>query len=142
MENTEIRLIRQEYLDEATAIVAAFNKKLTTSLVRERFERIFTYPTYLCFGVFVGQELAGVCGAWITERVYCGKQLELDNLVVAEAYRSKGLGKVLMNYLEDYTNQHGFETIELNTYVSNAGSHKFYFEHGYHILGFHFQKVL
>lgn len=137
-----IRLIRSEYLEEATEIVGKFNKKLDPQMVRARFLRAFSFETYLCFGVFDGDVLAGVCGAWISERIYCGKQLELDNFVIAESHRSKGIGKMLMEYLEMYCKENEFESIELNTYVTNAGSHKFYFDNGYHILGFHFQKVL
>ena len=33
-------------------------------------------------------------------------------------------------------------TVELNTYVTNDRSHKFYFNQGYSILGYHFQKEL
>ena len=137
-----IRLIRSEYLEEAAEIVGNFNKKLDSQVVRDRFVRAFSYDTYLCFGIFDGDVLAGVCGAWISDRIYCGKQLELDNLVIAESHRSKGIGKILMEHLESYCKENEFESIELNTYVTNAGSHKFYFDNVYHILGFHFQKVL
>ena len=137
-----IKLIRSEYLEEAAAIVGKFNKKLEAHVVRERFVRAFSFETYLCFGIFDGKELVGVCGGWISDRIYCGKQLELDNLVIAESHRSKGIGKTLLEFVESYCLNHQFESIELNTYVTNAGSHKFYFDNGYHILGFHFQKVL
>ena len=137
-----IRLISSEYLEESAAIVGAFNKKLPLETVRKRFENAFKFDTYLCFGIFDEQKLIGVAGAWITERIYCGKQLELDNLVIDELYRSKGIGKLLLDHIEAYAKDHGFESIELNTYVANAGSHKFYFDNGYHILGFHFQKVI
>ena len=81
-------------------------------------------------------------GAWTTTRLYCGKQLELDNVIVSSNYRNKGIGAELGAYVEDWARQNDYLTVELNSYVTASSAHKFYFSQGYKILGFHFYKPL
>ncbi len=47
-----------------------------------------------------------------------------------------------MRKIELWAKNNDCKTIELNTYVQNEKSHKFYFNQGFHILGFHFQKYI
>ena len=50
-------------------------------------------------GVFDGENCLGISGFWIGTKLWCGKYLELDNIVVLEKYRSKGVGKLLFDFL-------------------------------------------
>nr|WP_233861313.1 GNAT family N-acetyltransferase [Tenacibaculum piscium] len=59
-----------------------------------------------------------------------------------ETYRGKNLGKQFFNWIYDYTRQKGYEVMELNTYTGNRKSHKFYYNEGFEIYGFHFIKVM
>lgn len=97
---------------------------------------------YRCLGIYDGNTLIGVCGLWYMTRHYCGKSLEPDHVIILEKYRGKGIGEQLFNWIFDYARQNGFEATELNTYVSNTSSHKFYYNLGYEIKGFHFVKIL
>ena len=103
---------------------------------------MFDYPTFHCFGLFQGDVLVAVTNGWITVRFYSGKQLEVDNVVVDPGLRSQGVGKLFFEGIQAWAEANDCKTIELNTYVANSKSHKFYFNEGYKILGFHFQKVL
>jgi GNAT superfamily N-acetyltransferase len=137
-----VRLIDKSYVAQAVPILAQLNKTVPHELIASRFEAMFGYDQYICFGLFDDDQFVGLCGAWTTTRVYCGKQLELDNLVIDQNVRSKGYGKFLFDHIDKWCIERGYETIELNTYVQNAPSHKFYFNLNYKILGFHFQKIL
>ncbi len=82
----------------------------------------------------------GVTGLWFCTRHYSGKSVELDHVIIDENYRNKGLGKEFMIWIENYVKDKGYEAIELNTYVQNHPSHKFYYNLGFDILGYHFLK--
>ena len=82
----------------------------------------------------------GISSAWTTVRLYSGKQLEVDNVVIDSSQQSKGLGKLFFEFIENWAKKNEYKTIELNTYVQNSKSHKFYYNLGYSILGFHFWK--
>jgi hypothetical protein len=45
-------------------------------------------------------------------------------------------------WLEDHARRFGCQSIMLDSYVTYARAHRFYFRLGYEILGFHFRKVL
>ncbi len=68
-------------------------------------------------------------------RIYCGQQLELDNVVIARKLQSKGLGTIIFDKIEKWALKKGYQSKSLNTYVSNSRSHKFYFNQGCNILG-------
>ena len=75
-------------------------------------------------------------------RHYSGRSVEPDHVYIDEAYRGKGLGKQFFKWIYDYVLSKGYEAVELNTYVSNHPSHKFYYNEGYEIYGFHMLKIL
>ena len=100
------------------------------------------HPNYTGFGLFKNDELIGFTSGWTTVRVYCGKQLELDNVIINNTMHSKGYGKWFMDEIEKWAIEQQYETIELNSYVANSRSHKFYFNQDYKIIGYHFEKKL
>ena len=57
-------------------------------------------------------------------------------------HRGSGLGKQFMSWINNYVKGLGSNSIELNTYVQNYPSHKFYYNEGFEILGYHFLKKL
>jgi GNAT superfamily N-acetyltransferase len=83
-----------------------------------------------------------VAGFWINTRIYCGKYIDIDNVVVREGYRSRGIGKLVTDWLEELGRNEGCGYSILDAYVENSKAHKFYFREGYMIRGFHFLKKL
>ena len=43
--------------------------------------------------VYKNGECVGMTGYWIGTKLWCGKYLELDNVVVSEKHRNQGIGK-------------------------------------------------
>ena len=130
---------------DSDAIVPLANKMrpdINEETMRTYLAEMFKYPTYHCFGLWQNGKLVAASNGWITVRFYSGKQLEVDNVIVDPDLRSKGVGKYFFACIQDWAVKHECNTIELNTYVQNSKSHKFYFNEGYVILGFHFQKVI
>ncbi|WGD35349.1 GNAT family N-acetyltransferase [Olleya sp. YS] len=117
------------------------NHANSDAILKERFAKMIT-ENYECAGVFDGDILIGICGMWFQTRHYAGKSMEVDHVYIEEAYQSKGLGKQFFKWLYDYAKGKGCTTSELNTYVQNYPSHKFYYNEGYEIYGYHFYKTL
>lgn len=84
----------------------------------------------------------GISGYWLGTKLWCGKYLELDNVVVHPGYRSKGAGKILSDYLQEKAEAAGCNILVLDAYTNNFGAHKFYYNQGFGPKGFHFVKVL
>ncbi len=115
--------------------------KIPNSVLEARFGEMVT-QNYECAVVYDNEKLIGVTGLWYCTRHYSGKSVELDHVIIDENYRNKGLGKEFMIWIENYVKEKGYEAIELNTYVQNYPSHKFYYNLGFEILGYHFLKKI
>ena len=113
--------------------------KVSEELLKERFAEMMT-QNYECAVIFDDENLIGVSGMWFCTRHYVGKSVEIDHVYIDEAYRNKGLGKKFLNWIYEYVKTKGCNTVELNTYVHNYPSHKFYYNEGFEALGYHFLK--
>jgi GNAT superfamily N-acetyltransferase len=61
-------------------------------------------------------------------------------VIIDKSYRNKGIGKLLFDWIDQYAKNKNCTAVELNSYVANAPSHKFYYNEGFIIMGFHFVK--
>ncbi|GAA4238402.1 hypothetical protein GCM10022291_28740 [Postechiella marina] len=136
------KIIEKEKIQSVIPLIQKLNgNKVSDEVLAQRFSEMIN-QNYECAGIYTNNTLIGVTGLWFCTRHYSGKSVEPDHVYIDEAYRSQGLGKKFFRWIENYVKGKGFESIELNTYVSNAASHKFYFNEGYKILGYHFFKKL
>jgi len=123
------------------ALAVQLNPKLEKRQFKKRLSQMLT-QNYRCLGVFEGKNLLGMCGFWIFTRLWCGKQMDLDNFVVDSSLRSSGLGSAMLQWLEELALREKVETIVLDSYAISHDTHRFYFRHGYFIKGYHFIKPL
>lgn len=140
--NINVREIGLEMHVDILRLSKILNPQIEEALLAPRINDMFSYNNYISFGVFKDESLVGISGGWITERLYSGKQLEVDHFVVDPTYRSLGLGSILLKHIEAWAKEAQCISLELNAYVANSRGHKFYFQNGYKVLGFHFQKDL
>ncbi|RED24964.1 acetyltransferase (GNAT) family protein [Flavobacterium cutihirudinis] len=97
---------------------------------------------YVQIGVFDNNICLGITGCWSATKLWTGKYLEIDNFVVNPEYRSKGIGKLLTDYIDKKALDLGCSSIVLDAFTGNFGAHRFYYNQGYGPKGFHFVKVL
>ncbi|MEE9409259.1 MAG: GNAT family N-acetyltransferase [Polaribacter sp.] len=137
-----IRLIEHENILTILPLLSKVNTKTPKDLLIERVLEMSNLPNYECAGLFIDDKLVGISGLWYSTRHYVGKTVEPDHVIIDGTYRGQGLGKQFFNWIDQHVKNKGCESIELNTYVSNSKSHKFYYNEGYDIYGFHFLKIL
>lgn len=140
--NYQFKIIPNDNLEQIIPLVFELSEaKVSMELLRSRFNEI-KLQNYECAGIFVDDEIVGVSGLWFCTRHYIGKSVELDHVFIKPKHRGNGLGKKFMRWIDAYVKQKGCNSIELNTYVQNYSSHKFYYNDGFEILGYHFLKKL
>lgn len=139
-EKIEFKILSIKELNEISVLGQQLNSKLTLEQIQLYLSQMFEQPNYICFGVYFNEKLIGISSGWTTVRFYSGKQLEVDNVIIDLNVQSKGIGKQFFQFIENWAKENDYKTIELNTYVQNSKSHKFYFNLGFSILGFHFWK--
>lgn len=110
-------------------------------VAKERIQEMTT-QNYECLGVYDSETLIGICGLWFQTRHYAGRSIEVDHVIIEDSYRNLGVGKVLMEFVYDYARKRSCNWVELNSYVHNFPSHKFYYNQGFVAKGYHFVKEL
>ena len=92
--------------------------------------------------VFENDVCLAISGFWIGYKLWCGKYLELDNIVVAKEHRSKGAGQLIFDFLAKKAEEHNCTMMALDSYTTNYKAHKFFYNEGFAPRGFHFIKIM
>ena len=138
----QFKIIPAESINVVVPLVKKMsNPSITEPLLLKRFKEMVT-QNYECIGVYDAEKLVGVSGLWFCTRHYSGRSVELDHVFIEDAYRNKGLGSKFVNWIQRYVKSKGYEAIELNAYIANEPSHKFYERDGFQKLGYHFVKEI
>ncbi|SFT73532.1 Acetyltransferase (GNAT) family protein [Lishizhenia tianjinensis] len=140
--------MKLNYTQSKTEMMAAYNclLHLYPSLTLEDYSQMLdnmlpnNYGQVLAYNT--ENEIIGVCGIWLGTKLWCGKYLELDNVVIAPEYRSSGLGKQITEFTEKIAREKECKIMVLDAYTSNFKAHKFYYNQGFGPKGFHFIKDL
>ena len=92
--------------------------------------------------VYDGEVCVGLTGLWSGIKLWCGKYLEIDNFIVHPNHRSKGIAKLLTDYVNQKATDLDCTMIVLDAFTGNFIAHRFYYNQGYNPRGFHFIKIL
>lgn len=141
MHNYQIKIIDRNEITSIIPLLRNINNKTPDHLLQQRLVEM-TNQNYECAGIYDLDKLIGICGIWYSTRHYIGKSAEVDHVIIDKNYRNLGVGKMFFSWIYNYLKEKGCEATELNTYVNNTKSHKFYYNEGYQIYGFHMLKVL
>lgn len=120
-------------------------QELYPSLTHEQYDQeleLMLPHNYGQLAVFDDEQCVAICGFWIGNKLWIGKYLELDNIVVCETHRSKGLGELIFKVLEQKGKEENCNMLALDSYTSNFKAHKFFYNQGFAPKGFHFIKLL
>ena len=62
----------------------------------------------------------------------CPKRGEITELIVTSKIRSKGIGELLINKMEEYFKSQDCEYVIVDVFAYNEIGNNFYYKHGYH----------
>lgn len=141
MDNYSVKQILKQDIFTIIPLLKILNEQTPNNLLKERLLEMVS-QNYECIGLFDGENLIGICGLWFSTRHYIGKTAEVDHVIINNTYRNKGLGQFYFEWIYNYLKDKGCEATELNTFTGNRKSHKFYYNEGYEIYGFHMLKIL
>eukprot|EP01133_Synstelium_polycarpum_P014637 gene14637-17311_t len=123
-----------------------FRFELGRTALKEAYTKQWTYTTQdslhyqelisqgLSFGAYENDLLVGVA---ITEKKSWNNSLWLDYLEIADTYRKKGIGTLLLDHLTQTAKAHKFRLIELEVQNTNVPAIDFYFKNGFELSGLH-----
>lgn len=121
-------------------LIEQLNPGLTRKQFSERLADMRDSGRYRAIGAYRGKKLVGVCGLWVFNRFWCGRFMEIDNLVVDQSQRNAGIGKLMTDWVERAAKHEKCNIVFAASYSHNHASHRFYFREKYIIKGFAFVK--
>jgi GNAT superfamily N-acetyltransferase len=89
-----------------------------------------------------GGRVVAVAGYRLGESLVAGRNLYVDDLVTAETERSRGYGKLLLDWLKAEARAAGCRELHLDSGVQRHDAHRFYLRERMHISSYHFRLSL
>ncbi len=86
--------------------------------------------------------VVAVAGYRISSSLFAGKHLYVDDLVTADAARSKGHGKALLAWLRALAVENDCNLFHLDSGVQRKRAHAFYLREGLELASYHFSERL
>lgn len=120
-------------------------QQLQSSLTLEEYKTMLPQMInngYFQVAVFDNEKCIGISGIWINTKLYSGKYLEMDNVVIDANYRSQGIGKLLCDWCINKAKENNCKTVMLDAYLENEKAHAFYEREGFTKRGYHFLKTI
>ena len=87
-------------------------------------------------------KVVAVAGFRVMEMLSTGRTLYVDDLVTDETRRSRGYGKAMLDWLQEYARAAGCETFSLDSGTHRQEAHGFYFRERMRVTSFHFAKAV
>ncbi|HVV98253.1 MAG TPA: GNAT family N-acetyltransferase [Rhodanobacteraceae bacterium] len=106
-----------------------------------KMQRVFAQGARMCVAAD-GDRVVGIAVHRIFENTVDGVQMYVDDLVTEETSRSQGIGKALLEHLQQIARESGCAKFNLDSGTQRQQAHKFYFREGMVVTSFHFAKPL
>ena len=120
-------------------------QNLYPKLTSEKYEsylQAMVPHNYKQIAVFNEDICVGISGFWTATKLWTGKYIEIDNFIVHPEHRSKGIAKLMTDYLDAKAKSEDCTAIVLDAFTGNFTAHRFYYNQGYEPRGFHFVKMI
>jgi GNAT superfamily N-acetyltransferase len=133
------RLTTDEEILAARRVMRQLRPQISEAAYLETVRRMMETNGYLQAAVFDGDAVVAVAGYRFMEMLYAGKTLYVDDLNTDETRRSRGHGRMLMDWLKREAKERGCVQLQLDSGVQREQTHRFYFREGLTINCFHFR---
>ena len=120
-------------------------KQLRQELSYDEFEDLIydmRYMEYKMIGIFEKDQLICYAGVAVQTNLYHKRHLYIYDLVTDITMRSKGYGKMMLEYLRDYAKMAACEHLVLSSGIQREDAHRFYETEGFNKKSFLFVKAI
>jgi GNAT superfamily N-acetyltransferase len=97
---------------------------------------------YVLVFLKTSDRILGVAGFRTKRTLSCDKFLYVDDLVTVSTERSKGYGRILLEWLKDRARAEGCAQLHLDSGIQREDAHRFYERNGVPAAGYHFRVEL
>ncbi len=133
------KLTTDEEILAARGVMRQLRPQIPEEAYLETVRRMMKTDGYLQAAVFEGDTVVAVAGYRFMEMLFSGKTLYVDDLNTDETRRSRGHGRLLMDWLKREARDRRCAQLQLDSGVQREQTHRFYFREGLTINCYHFR---
>ena len=139
--------IRKITLSDLDKVYDLLNTLYENKLKYKQFEEIYKLKlndenSYYIVAI-EDNKIIGVLTSEIQVKLHrAKKQSFIEDLIVDETYRNKGVGKALLQNAVNYAKNTDCEVVELTSYINNENAHRFYENNGFIKHSYKFKQYL
>ena len=134
--NDDIR-IQKAKLEDASSLAILSNQlgyPTSEDEIRKRLPTIQSMQDQALFvAVSPEKNILGWIHVLMSYRLVVDPFAELGGLVVADAYRGRGIGKLLLTRAEEWARERGINFFRIRARSTREGAHHFYIKMGYQL---------
>ncbi|MVP01196.1 GNAT family N-acetyltransferase [Paenibacillus lutrae] len=138
-----IRPYDRKDLNEMTALMTDLGSPTSVEDMQKRMELIELNPYFYTFVAVLDDKVVGMIGVRLN-LTYTSNLLktQIASLVTKKEYQGQGIGRALLDFIEDWAQQQGSKFIYLisGTSEERHNAHTFYKKRGFDITGYRFVK--
>ncbi len=128
---TDVRPARPSDAERVAALSGQLGYPCSPQEMEERLRRLERAEGHAVFVAERSGEVVGWVDVHVSSTVTTPTQADVGGLVVEEACRGGGVGRVLMQRAEQWAREHECRVIRLRSNVIRADAHAFYARLGY-----------
>ncbi len=134
MDDLIIRKLEEKDLDELSLLYKQFwNEESNIETMKKKYQEIKNNPNYIILSAVINGTLVGsICGV-VCEELYgaCRPFLVMEDLIVDKNMRKKGIGKALLEKLENFGKERKCSQIIFITETNRIDAVSFYEKMGF-----------
>ncbi|KAF1680377.1 GNAT family N-acetyltransferase [Bacillus sp. SKDU12] len=135
------QLTTKEEWAESYPVMGELRTELDIETYLQRLEACVQKESYMLFALYEDTEIRALCGAQPRVSIHKGEYLWVADLVTTAPSRSKGYGKMLLDYAADWASKAGLGFVSLSSGLQRKDAHRFYTEKmGFAIESYLFRK--
>ena len=132
MSHHSIRKAREQDCEELARLASQLGCPVLGEVMRLRLQRLLASPGDVIFvAEFSGGGLAGWIHGVLSQFLESDHRVEIGGLVVDERFHRQGVGRGLVQRVEDWAIEHGVMHASVRCRTTRAGAHLFYESLGY-----------
>ena len=139
--------IRKMEFEDLDDVFRLLNELYKNKIQYDKFKEIYYQKlndanSYYIVAV-VNQKVVGVLIGELQVQLHRAKKRGyIEDLIVDENYRNKGIGKSLLENAVSYARDNDCEVVDLTSYITNDNAHRFYEKNGFIKHSYMFKKYL
>ncbi len=135
MPDIRVRIATREDVAGIRSLAEELGYPYSEEIMKGRLENLLSEAEHILLVAERGDgEVVGWVHGFVRKLLIADVQIEIGGLVVQEDFRGMGIGKKLLEEVEDWARKKGIGVISLRSNIIREEAHRFYEEVGYEVM--------